>query len=181
MSRMQQQFLKKVRETWKVEFPFLKAVNLEETPKLPKGCNFRCDDYAPIRGVFYYVTFDFSQRRQGEFSVGISVSNSAEKSVLSPPENLEPTPTNIGSYSIAAFLGRPAFRWDLVDVDAKTNAVLQSFGGSPITTPGYVSANTWKPSSYALPFEQIADEAIRDVNEKLRRFVFPKLEIAPEN
>lgn len=54
---------------------------------------------------------------------------------------------------------------------------MASFGAPPITAPGYVSPNTWKPTSYELPFEQIADEAIYDVNDKLRRFVFPKLEI----
>lgn len=177
MGKEQKLFLKIVRETWRAEFPFLKPVDLDETPKLPKGSNFCCDDYASTRGVFYFVTFDFSQRRQGEFSVGITVSNSAEKSVLNPPQDSRPTPTNVGSFSIAAFLGRPAFRWDLVDVDAKTNAILASLGGTAIPTLGHVAANTWKPSSYALSFEQIADEAIRDVGDKLRRFVFPKLEI----
>jgi hypothetical protein len=49
---------------------------------------------------------------------------------------------------------------------------------SPITTPDYVAANTWKPSSYSLPFETIAEEAIADTTDKLRTFVFPKLEIA---
>lgn len=177
MSKIQRQFLKSVRETWKAEFPFFKPVDLEETPKLPKGCNYRCDDYASTRGVFYFVTFDFSQRRQGEFSVAITVSNSAEKSILSPPEAAQPGPTNIGSYCIAAFLGRPAFSWDLVDVDAKTNATLVSLGMESIPTPDYVSANIWKPSSYSLPFELIADEAIRDVSDKLRRFVFPALQL----
>jgi len=180
MSKEQKLFLEKVRETWKTQFPFLKPVDLDETPKLPKGCNFRCDDYASTRGVVYFVTFDFSQRRVGEFSVGVTVSNSPEKSVLNPPEDYRPTPKNIGSYSIAAFLGRSTFRWDLVNVDAKTNAMLASLGGTPIATPPHVAANTWKPSSYALPFEQIADEAISDLNDKLRRFVFPKLEIACE-
>lgn len=178
MGKEQKLFLGRVRKNWETEFPFFKPVDLNEIPKLPKGCKFRCDDYASIRGVFYFVTFDFSQRRQGEFSVRITVSDSPVKSVLDPATDYQPTPTSIGSHSIAAFLGRQAFRWDLVDVDAKTNATLASFGAAPVTPPGYVSPNTWKPSSYALPFEQIADEAIRDVSDKLRRFVFPKLEIA---
>jgi len=180
MGKEQKLFLRQVREAWKTEFPFLKLVDLEETPKTPKGCNFRCDDYFSRRGVCYFVTFDFSQRRQGEFSIGITVSPSPEKSVLNPPEHYVPTPTNIGSYNMAVFLNRPSFRWDLVDVDAKTNAILSSLGGMPIATPAHVAANVWKPSSYASPFEQIAAEAIRDVNDKLRRFVFPKLDIALE-
>ena len=179
MAKEQKLFLKRVREAWKTEFPFLKPVDLDEVPKQPKGSNFRCDDYFAARGICYFVSFDFSQRRQGEFQVGIAVSPSCEKSVLDFPEDYPPTPTNIGIYTLAKFLNRQSFRWDLVDVDAKTNAILVSLGGEPIASQ--VSENTWKPSSYALPFEQIADEAIRDVNDKLRRFVFPKLEIATTN
>lgn len=177
MSKEQKQFLKKVRENWKTQFPFLEPVNLEEMPKMPKGNNFCCKEYFAIRGVCYFITFDFSQRRQGEFSIGITVSPSPEKSILSHPEDYIPTPTNIGSYNIAVFLGRQSFRWGILDVDAKTNAILTSLCGEQIQTPDYISVNLWKPSSYSLPFEKIAEEAILDINEKLRRFVFPKLEI----
>lgn len=129
--------------------------------------------------MYYFIAFDFSPQKRGEFSVGITVSPLAEKSLLDPTEVSKSGPKNIGAYTIAAFLGKPVFRWDLVDVDAKTNAILVSLGGSPIRTPGYVAINVWKPSSYDLPFEQIANLAIDDVNEKLRRFVFPKLGITP--
>ena len=113
--------------------------------------------------------------------VGITVSPSEAKSVLNPPENHPPSPTNVGIYNLARFLNRQSFSWDLVDVDAKTNAILVSLGGAAIQMPDHATLNVWKPSSYALPFDQIADEAIRDVNDKLRRFVFPKLEIATGN
>lgn len=177
MGKEQKSLLKRVRKVWALEFPFLKPVDLDEVPKQPKGCNFCCDDYFATREVCYFVTFHFSQRRPGEFSVGVSVSPSREKSILSPPEDYTPSPRNVGAYSMAVYLNRQWFCWDVVDVDAKTNAILVSLGGAPITTPDYVLANVWKPSSYALPFEQIADEAIGDVSDKLRRFVFPKLEI----
>jgi len=181
MANIQKVFLRRVKEIWKTEFPFLKSVQLNEMPKLPKDCNFRCDDFFSTRGVVYFVTFDFSPRRQGEFSLGITVSHSPDKSILSPPIDSQPSPTNIGSHNIASFLERPAFRWDLVDVDARTNAILVSLGGQAIATPSHVAANTWRPSSYSLSFGQIADEAIRDVNDKLRRFVFPKLNIIGGN
>jgi hypothetical protein len=181
MSNGRKQFLRVLRETWKTEFPFLKSVDINETPKIAKGCNFRCDDYFTTRGVYYFITFDFSQRRQGEFSLGVTGSDSAEKSVLDLPDSYVPSPTNVGSYSVAVFLNCQSFRWDLVDVNARTDAILASFGAPPITAPGYVSPNTWRPSSYAMPFRKIADEAVRDVSDKLRRFVFPKLEIAVTN
>jgi hypothetical protein len=177
MSKEQKRFLKKVRESWNTEFPFLELVDLEEIPKMSKGCNFRCKDYFLTRGVCYFVTFDFSQRRQGEFLIGITVSPSPQKSVLSPPIDYTPTPTNIGSYNMAVFLGRQSFCWDMVDEDTKMNAIMVSLGGELNQTPGYVPENVWKPSSYALPFERIVEETICDVNEKLRRFVFPILEI----
>jgi len=177
MASEQKQFLKRVRETWKRELPCFKLVDLDEIPKQPKSCNFRCDSYFASRGVCYFITFDFSHRRQGEFSVGITVSNSPEKSILNPPDNYTPTPTNVGSYNLAKFLDRQSFRWDLVDVDGKTNAALVEFGMAPVFTPDYVAANVWKPSTYALSFDQIADEALRDASDKLRRFVFPKLHI----
>jgi hypothetical protein len=180
MAKEQKLFLKKVREAWAVEFPLLKPVDVDEVPKRPKGGNFRCDEYFGTRGVCYFVSFDFSDRRHGEFMVGITVSASPEKSVLNPSEYYPPSPGNVGSYNLAEFLNRQSFHWDLLDVDGKMNAILVSLGGEPIPTPDYVAVNIWKPSSYSLPFEQIADEAIRDVSDKLRRFVFPKLEITVE-
>ena len=114
MGKEQKLFLKKVREAWLREFPFFKPVDLDEVPKQPKGSTFRCDDYFSTRGVCYFVSFDFSQRRQGEFLVGITVSPSREKSVLNPPEDYTPTPTNVGTYNLAKFLNRQSFRWDLV-------------------------------------------------------------------
>ncbi len=119
--------------------------------------------------------FDFSKTRVGEFSVSVTVSNTADKSVLDPPTDYRPTPTNIGSYNLAVFLGRHHFRWELEDVDAKTNAILVSLGGQPIV--GISSENIWRPSSYVMPTDLIFGEAIKDVNDKLRQFVFPKLEI----
>jgi hypothetical protein len=178
MANEQKLFLKRVRETWKTQFPFLKMVDIEEVPKQPKGSNFRCDDYFSTRGVCYFVSFDFSPTRHGEFLMGVTVSPSPDKSNLDSPRDYVPTPVNVGTYNLAQFLNLPHFRWDLVDVDARTNAILVSLGGVP--TSHSVSANLWKPSSYDVPFEQIAGEAIRDVSDKLCRFVFPKLQIVSE-
>lgn len=177
MAKEQKHFLKRVRETWEAEFPFLKPVDLDEVPKIPRGCNYCCGNYVAIRGVFYFVTFDFSPVCPGEFSLGITVSDSAHKSVLNPPTDYRPTPTNVGSYNIAVFMGRQAFLWDLVGTDDKVNSMLASLRTTSIVRPTPLTANMWKPSSYDLPFAQIADEAIRDVNSKLRRFVLPKLQI----
>ena len=131
MAKEQKRFLKRLREKWKTEFPFLKPVDLDEVPKIPKGCNFRCDDYFPTRGVFYYVTFDFSLRRVGEFSLGASVSRSAEKSIFDPV-NTEPGPTSIGMYTIAQFMGCQRFCWEIVDVDAKLDEFLTSVGATDL-------------------------------------------------
>lgn len=182
MAKEQTQFWKRVREAWKKEFPFLKLVDLDEIPRLPKSSNFCCDDYFSSRGVCYFVTIDFSARRHGEFMVGITVSPSREKSVLNPSTYNPPSPSHVGSYNLAEFLDRQSCRrWDLVDVDAKTSAICNELGIPMMTLLDHAAADVWKPSSYSLPFDQIADEAIHDVSDKLRRFVFPKLEITIES
>ena len=177
MAKEQKQFLKKIGQNWKENFPFLKPVDIDEIPRLVKGSNFCCDDYFSSRKVCYFVRFCFSDRRHGEFSMGITVSPSPGRSVLDPPIFYNPSPTNIGSYSMSVFMSKQSFRWDLVDVDGKMNEILVSLGGQRLPTSDYVAADIWKPESYALPFDDIADAAIRDVNDKLRRYVFPKLAI----
>ena len=41
----------------------------------------------------------------------------------------------------------------------------------------YNDTNRWRPRSYKLPMEKIIDEAIDDLNARLRKFVFPKMKI----
>ncbi len=166
-----------VQKDWAKGFPFLKPVDLIEVPKWPKGCNFRCADYSKLRGLFYFVSFSFSRVRQGEFSMAVTVSRYSDRSVLEPPDDYHPSPTNIGTYNMAAFLGCRNFRWQIVDCNTRLNEVVVSLGGIQEETPSHVAVNIWKPSSFDLPFNTICDEAIRDVNAKLRHYVFPKLDI----
>ncbi|MFN3407709.1 MAG: hypothetical protein ACK45B_01835 [Limisphaerales bacterium] len=177
MSSEQKKFLKMLRQKWAEEFPFLRPVELNEVPVLPKGCKFRCDDYVLDRGIYYFITIDFSQRRLGEFSVRVTVSDVPDKSIWDPATDDEPGPNSLGSHSIATFMGRQAYRWDLLGLAARNDAAMHAAG---IHLPGVStipSANTWHPSSYDRPFEQIANEAINDVSDKLRKFVFPKLRV----
>jgi hypothetical protein len=110
--------------------------------------------------------------------IQITVSPSPDKTFIDPQGDYPPGPTNIGPYNLGWFLDpHQNLLWDLVDVDGKVNAILASLGGG-FQFPEYSGPDVWKPSSYVLPFEEITDEAIRDINDRLRRFVFPKLEIA---
>jgi hypothetical protein len=179
MAKLQKAFLTKVREVWKREFPFLELVDIDQVPKLPKGTDFGCDEYAINRGVYYFVSFHFRPKVPGDLSIAVTVSNSPDKSVLDPPLDYRPSPTNVGTYNIAAFLGLPDCRWHLTDVDGDLNRWLFPGGEPPVVLPP--DPNVWKPSSYAIEFDVIADEAIQDVNDKLKRFVFPKLEIDCKN
>jgi len=179
MTQEQKLLLKKVCQRWVVEFPCFKTVNLDERPKAAKGAVFRCDKYATDRGIYYFLVFEFPRHRPGEFSLRIAVSRSAEQSALDPPVDYKPTPTNIGSHDIAAFMQLQSYQWDLVDVDARNDVVLAELGGPALGGPTYRPESLWQPSSYSLDAESIVEEAIDDVNNKLRRYVFPQLNLDP--
>jgi len=97
-------FLRRVREVWRLDFPFLKPVDLSEIPLVPKGCRFLCDDYFAERGRAYFIIFDFCPRRIGEFSLSITVSDS----ITAPFVSMAWTPflRRTRMYSIGQFMGR---------------------------------------------------------------------------
>jgi len=178
MAKEQKRFLKIVRQAWAAEFPFLEPVDLAEVPRLDKGSNFRCDRYFDARGVCYFLQFHFLKSRHGEFSLRVAVSPSPDKSVLSFGPYRDPGPTTVGYYNIADFLVVQSFTWAIVDVNAKLDELWLSLGVEPLEHFERKPAVFWKPSSFALPFEEICAEAIGDINDKLRCAVFPKLQIA---
>ena len=71
-----------IANTWRVEFPFLKPVDLKEIPRVAKGCNFLCDLYGKTRSRYYFVRLNFSPKCHGQFSIGITISPSANHSIL---------------------------------------------------------------------------------------------------
>ena|SRR3974390_3358624 len=177
MAHEPRQFLKRLAASWRKEFPFLKPVDLDEVPRVPKGCNFLCDAYGASRGYYYFVTLDFSPKRRGDFTVGITVSTSPNRSTLDPGETSRPSASTVGSYGIWQFMGRPRFVWALVDLEAERDALFAELG-TPMPELGRRrSPNVWQPSTYGQPFEKIADEAIAHLNHTLRTEVFPVLEI----
>ena len=114
---------------------------------------------------------DFSSTRSGEFSIGITVSPSSDRSTLDPALVSEPTPISLGSSGIWQFIRKPRFNWSLVDLEAESMALLGFSSGLP------KSPNVWRPSTYAQPLEGIVEEAITHVNQTLRTHVFPVLQI----
>jgi hypothetical protein len=179
MPSPQKPFLKRVRDVWKREFPFLKPVDLAEIPALPKGCTFRCDDYFAERGRAYFILFDFSLRRLGEFSLGISVSDSVTRCIREHGLDT-PSAYALGMYSVGQFIGAQTRTWALGDVDAKVDAIFRSLGQEPVGFAQIRSPFTWYPSSFELRQEQIFDEALADVRTILIEHVFPKLQIKYE-
>ena len=171
MAGEQKLFIKRIGASWRREFPFLKPVDLDEVPRLAKGCNFICDDYGKTKGRYYFVHVDFSPKRRGEFSIGVVVSPSPGRSMLDPAMVDHPTCTSIGSFAIWKFMRRSHFVWALVDLDAESIALLGFSSGLP------KSPNVWRPTTYDQPIEKICDEAIAHVNQTLRTQVFPVLQI----
>jgi len=117
------------------------------------------------------VSLDFSPKCRDQFSIGIVISPSPERSTLDPAMVDQPTPTSIGSFGIWQLMGRPYFAWALVDLEAETKALLGLSSGLP------KSPDVWRPATYDQPLEKIVDEAIADVNLRLRAHVFPMLQI----
>ena len=176
MPSIQKQFLKRAREVWQREFPFLKPVDLAEIPHLPKGCRFLCDDYFSERGRAYFIFFDFSLRRIGEFSLGITVSDSVTRSIREPGIDA-PSPDALGMYSIGQFMGIQMRDWALADIDAQVDALFLSLGQQPVGFAQTRSRYRWYPTSFELPQLEIFDGALADVSAILKEHVFPKLQI----
>jgi len=182
MAHEPRQFLKRLAASWRKEFPFLKQVDLDEVPRVPKGCNFLCDKYGATRGYYYFVAVEFSPKRRGQFSVRIAVSPSAQQSTLDTVMGFPPSPTTTGSFGIADFLGRKHFAWALVDLEAERDALFAKLGTPMPELGNNRHDRIWRPSTYDQPFDKIADEAIAHLNHMLRTNVFPKLEIeTPES
>jgi hypothetical protein len=176
MAGIQKAFLSRVRTDWQREFPFLRPVHLIEVPQLNKGTNFICDHYFPERGRAYFIQFNFSQKRFGEFSFGVTVSDSLTRSILEHGAGA-PSPTALGRYAIGPFSGAQTRRWALIDHGAQADEFDRSLGLEPVGFAGMRSSNTWYPPSFAVPQEEVFDSVLQDVNSVLRQHVFPKLHI----
>ncbi len=179
MPSIQKAFLSRTRDVWRRDFPFLKPVDLSEIPQLPKGCRFLFDDYFAERGRAYFIFFDFSLRRIGEFSLGITVSDSVTRSIREHGLD-SPSPHSLGMYSIGQFMGIQTRDWALADVDAQVDALFQSLGQQPVGFAQTRSRYRWYPTSFELPQVEIFDAALADVSAILKEHVFPKLEIEYE-
>lgn len=169
-------FLKALRKSWKQKFPFLVPVDLEEVPKVQKGCNFRCDKYLANRGVCYFFTIDFQPKTRGRFILRISTSSNPEKSIVEhgdwPLTAAKPT----GMFGVWQILERRYLAWDLVDWAGELNQLYTQLGMDYRVEPGD-SPDIWRPVSYAVPIEAIVDAAIEDLNAVMMKEVFPRLEI----
>ncbi len=171
MAGEQKLFLKTIASVWRTEFPLFRPLNLREVPQVPKGCNYLCDAYGDTRSRYYFIRLNFSSKCRGQFSIGVTISPSPERSTLDPAMASQPTSTSIGSFGIWQFMHRPRFDWSLVDLEAESMALLGISSGSP------KSPNEWRPSTYTQPVEKIVEEAIAHVNQTLRTHVFPVLQI----
>ena len=176
MAKIQQLFLRKAKEAWQREFPFLRPVDLKIN-RLPKGASFLCDNYFATRRVVYFLTFEFNPRRIGEFTISVTVSPSATSPIVDSTGPFQPSPTQPGSYLIGAYFGRPMYGWALINGEEETAAFFRSIGEAPPNVGMVSKQDLWRPVSFDLPPEEIVKQAIADINQKLRQFVFSILQI----
>jgi hypothetical protein len=176
MSKIQSPFLKRAREAWRVRFPFLEPVEIDEVPKRDKGGNYRCGTLFAERGLAYFFSYQFSTRRLGEFTLDVTISDSLARSVVERRWASDVTEHKLGSYRIGSFIDGKDHWWALRDVDAGASGFLESLGlsGPEVASPRVVPGR-WRPSSFDIPISEIYDQAIVDVSDKLSRYVLPKL------
>ena len=174
---MQKQDLKKLKENWNNEFSFLKPSEVKEIPRRDKNCNFIYEGSYEEVGLAYFFSIQFSKIRVGEFTLDVSVSNDKEHSILERRGKQDLSELKIGTYRIGSFFEKKDYWWALVDVDAEGHRLFESIGGVGSDLPKLNEQNRWQPNSFKLPPDQIINEAIADVNEKLRLYVFPKCKI----
>ena len=165
-------FMTRLKKSWSIEFQCLKPIRR-------KGSNsivYCCDNYFTSRGLMYLFHVVFADKTPGRFSVSIGISKS---DVNAGPLQGSSFETNkLGEYPIFAFLNKRDFWWHLENIESRKRASYAAMGVPGLTSIiNYNDNNRWRPSSYALPIEDIVDEAINDLNMRLKKFVFPKLQI----
>ena len=176
MKNIRNQFLRAVEAEWARLFPFLKPVELEERPKRGKLCNYIYQNQSKANFI-YFISFQFSEIRIGEFTIDVSISHSNEVSVLDRRTKDDLQSLKYGSYRIGTFMGTKDYWWALVDVDSQNQELWRSVGERHPVLTQVSDQSRWRPSSFDLPPGGIISEALLDVNVKLQRFVFPRLDI----
>lgn len=169
--------LRKIQENWKQEFPLLKPIDLDEVPRRIKGGNYVCDQYFQERNLAYFFSIDFHLKRQGEFTIDVTISNSPKQSIQTGGSRWDLDAERIGSYRLGTFVNGKDCWWALADADTLHAGNLKSLGFESADIFPTPAQNRWRPSSFDLPPGKIIAEAIGDINEKLKSFVFPKLKV----
>lgn len=131
MANEQKIFLKALRKSWSVEFPSIKSAGEDAAKRRPENCNFVCDDCVASKARYYFLQFDFSRKRRGEFSIIITISKSRADSILSASEDQEPTPQSVGAFGVWQFMRKPWKAWSLVDLEAESMVLLGFPSGLP--------------------------------------------------
>jgi hypothetical protein len=175
MMKSEQLFYRELARNWGGRFPALAPVHLPETPQPPKGSNFICDKYYGERRRAYFFNVFFSQKRRGEFTLSVTISDSQQRSLLEGRSSSDLNVPLIGTYRIAAFMQRQDYWWAIKDVNAESSDLLRSFGIASGDFGSRPTPHRWRPTSYDLPFEKVVEEALVDLNEKISNFVLPKL------
>lgn len=178
MKEIEKTFLTTVKQQWMQRYPFLKAYRPKSSSGLKKDACYLCDDHAETRKRFYFLFFTFSPKQPGQFSISVTVSDSVEKPLQEGLPGASLSADTIGTFTIAAFLGKQNKSWMLYDWEAQEVAYWKSLGVQMPSVGISNSPNIWKPSSFDLLPDKIIEQALADVNHTLETAVFTKLKLA---
>jgi len=161
--------LQSIANTWRVEIPQFSCVNIPEVPRITKGANYLCDEYRKKSKKYYFLTVDFT-KIQGLFSIGVSISQSARKSIYPLGSLVNGESPGVGSYGIWQFMARPSYTWAILDPSAHFKTLLPG-----LAIPPFDWTNIWKPGIFSDDIQINIEEAVRDVTRIIKRDVIPRL------
>ncbi|MDB6055656.1 MAG: hypothetical protein JWN25_3179 [Verrucomicrobiales bacterium] len=172
MLPIQRILVNQIKANWAGNFPFLKPVDLRETPNRPRGTNYICDDYLQTRRVVYFVSLELVPKNKEDITLEITISDSPEKSRRAVGWKSGIDVQKIATYRIGSFFSNRDYWWRLADTEGN---LIKLF--SPSYGSGSSDVNIWGPSSFDKPSDIIVNEAIANINDKLVNHVFTALGI----
>ena len=163
-------FLRSAKDFWQTHYPFLTPVSGKVGSKTPEGAIFA----VARQPEMIYLFFQFSSVYSGRVTINVTVSDVEGDFVASPRSKIV-KPLPVGTYRVSRFWGEADYWWALEDESKMFQALgaaqeafnLSSIPNEKIWTPKYYSATA-----------TVISEALKNIDTKLKQFVFPVLELS---
>jgi len=177
MAKFTKPFMQELRLSWQREFPFLQPASANIIPNRSQSITYTYHT-GSATNLFYHFAILFTSKQPGEFTVEIFISDkpTQETMTICWPDDIKDR--KLGQYRIGWFVDGKDHWWGLKDNVAESNAFMKSLDADfPSNLQMQKRQYLWLPSSLDQPLNSIINEAIADLNQKMKDHVFPKLDI----